>query len=45
MFVVINWSNFVGVDLTRWPDIAAYVARISNRQSAQDAMKAEGLLS
>lgn len=45
MFVVINWSNFVDVDLTRWPDIAAYVARISNRQSAQDAMKAEGLLS
>lgn len=45
MFVVINWSNFVGVDLSRWPDISAYVERISNRQSAQNAMRTEGLIS
>lgn len=42
LFVVCNWSNFVGVDLINWPSLAAFVQRTSERPSAQAAMKAEG---
>jgi len=45
MFVVSNWSNFVGIDLKKWPNIAAFVERIAKRPAAQAAMKAEGLIS
>ncbi len=44
MFVVSNWSNFVGIDLKKWPDLAAFVERVANRPAAQSAMKAEGLI-
>jgi glutathione S-transferase len=44
LFVVSNWSNFVGIDLKNWPNIAAFVDRVANRPAAQAAMKAEGLL-
>jgi len=43
-FVVCNWTNFVGIDIKKWPNVSAYVERIANRPSAQKAMKAEGLL-
>lgn len=45
MFVVSNWSNFVGVDLKKWPNVAAFVERVAKRPAAQAAMKAEGLVS
>lgn len=44
MFVVSNWSNFVGIDLKKWPNLSAFVERIASRPAAQSAMKAEGLL-
>lgn len=44
MFVVMNWSNFVGIDLDKWPNIAIYVAHIAARPSTKEAMLAEGLL-
>lgn len=44
LFVVSNWSNFVGIDLKNWPNISAFVDRVANRPAAQSAMKAEGLL-
>ncbi|MEP2990007.1 MAG: glutathione transferase GstA [Parasphingorhabdus sp.] len=44
LFVVSNWSNSVGIDLTRWPHIAAFVDRVSKRPATQVAMKAEGLI-
>jgi|TARA_R100001244_G_scaffold86820_10_gene66516 glutathione S-transferase len=44
LFVVSNWSNFVGIDLKKWPSLAAYVDRVSKRTAVQTAMKAEGLI-
>lgn len=44
LFVVSNWSNFVGIDLARWPNVAAFVGRVAARPATQAALKAEGLL-
>ncbi|MEM9617495.1 MAG: glutathione transferase GstA [Pseudomonadota bacterium] len=44
MFVVSNWSNFVGIDLKQWPNIAAFVGRVAARPAVKKAMGAEGLL-
>lgn len=44
LFVVLNWTNFVGIDLKRWPTLQAYVARVAARPAVQRALRAEGLL-
>lgn len=44
LFVVCNWANFVGIDLTTWPHVQAFVARVAARPAVQASMKAEGLL-
>lgn len=43
-FVVMGWSNHVGYDLSPFPRIQEYLARIAVRPAVQAAMKAEGLL-
>ncbi len=42
-FVVINWVNFVGIDLARWPNIQQFQARVAARPKVQEALAAEGL--
>jgi glutathione S-transferase len=44
LFVVVNWSNFVGIDLGRWPALKAFQERVAARPKVQEAMAAEGLL-
>lgn len=44
LFVVLRWSERVGIDLATFPRIHDYVARISSRPSVQAAMQAEGLI-
>ena len=44
LFTVVNWSNFVGIDLGRWPALQAFQARVAARPKVQEAMAAEGLL-
>jgi glutathione S-transferase len=43
-FVLIGWSKFQGIDLARWPNIAAYHMRVGSRPKVQEALQAEGLL-
>lgn len=44
LFAVANWANHTGIDLARWPSLAALVARVAERPATQNAMKAEGLI-
>jgi glutathione S-transferase len=43
LFAVVNWVNFVGIDLAQWPKLVAYQARVAARPKVQDALAAEGL--
>ncbi|HJW51838.1 MAG TPA: glutathione transferase GstA [Burkholderiaceae bacterium] len=44
LFTVANWSKHTGIDLTRWPKLQAYLARVTARPDVQTALKEEGLL-
>jgi glutathione S-transferase len=44
LFVVVNWSNFVGIDLSKWPALKDFQARVAARPKVLEAMEAEGLL-
>jgi len=44
LFTVVRWSQFVGIDLTRWPVLAAYQTRVAARPKVQEALLAEGLV-
>lgn len=44
LFVVVNWKNFLGVDISKWAKIVAFQDRVAARPATQAAMKAEGLI-
>ena len=44
LFTVLGWSGHVGIDLSKWPVLTAYQARIAQRPKVQQALKEEGLL-
>jgi glutathione S-transferase len=44
LFTIINWHNFINLDLSPWPVLAAYQARVAARPAVQRAMREEGLL-
>ncbi len=43
LFTVLNWAGFTKVDLTPFPALRAYHARVAERPAVQEALKAEGL--
>jgi len=43
-FTILNWTNFVGMDLKAYPNVAAYSARVAARPKVQEALRAEGLM-
>ena len=44
LFTVVNWSNFVSIDLGQWPNLKAYHARVASRPKVLQALKEEGLV-
>jgi glutathione S-transferase len=44
LFTILNWSNFVGLDLSPWKTIQGYMARVGSRPSVVAALKEEGLI-
>jgi glutathione S-transferase len=44
LFVVTNWSGMLKLDMSPFPNIAAFQKRIAGRPAVQQAMKAEGLI-
>jgi len=44
LFTILNWTKSTGIELVKWPVLAAYHARICARPKVQEAMIAEGLV-
>ncbi|GAA4343118.1 glutathione transferase GstA [Variovorax defluvii] len=44
LFTVTNWAKPVGLDLSPYPNVQAWHARVGARPAVQEALKAEGLL-
>ncbi len=44
LFVTLSWGQYVNIDISRWPALARYADKISERPAVQKAMKAEGLI-
>ena len=43
LFTVVNWTNFLGIDLAKWPALKEFQARVAARPKVQEALDAEGL--
>ena len=44
LFVLSNWTKPTQIDLSKWPNIAAFQKRVAARPKVKQAMQAEGLL-
>jgi glutathione S-transferase len=44
LFTVLNWTKLHNIDLSAYPNVAAFMSRVAARPAVQDALKAEGLL-
>jgi glutathione S-transferase len=44
LFTVLNWTKGLKIDLAKWPNIQAFMGRVSARPKVQETLKAEGLL-
>jgi len=43
LFVVVNWTNFTGIELKPWPMLETFFLRVLARPSVRSALAAEGL--
>ena len=44
LFTVLNWGDVLKLDMSKWPVLQKYVARVAARPQVQAALKAEGVL-
>ena len=43
LYTVLNWTGMHKIDLGKWPNIKALMARVGARPAVQETLKAEGL--
>lgn len=43
MFTILGWANHHKIDMTPWPAITSYMARIAERPAVQKTLRDEGL--
>ncbi|CDZ55871.1 Glutathionine S-transferase [Neorhizobium galegae bv. orientalis] len=43
LFVCLNWSPWIGIDLGRWPKLSAFFSYVAERPAVREALRAEGL--
>ena len=44
LFVCLNWSPWLSIDLVRWPALVAFMRRVAQRPKVQEALAAEDLV-
>jgi len=44
LFVLLNWTKPMQIDLARWSNLAAFHKRVGSRPKVKEALQAEGLL-
>jgi len=43
LFTIVGWSDFTKVDLSRFPHLRDFLARVAARPAVQEAIRAEGM--
>ena len=43
LFVCLNWSQWLGIDLFRWPELELLMRRVGARSRVREALETEGL--
>jgi glutathione S-transferase len=43
-FTIVNWSNFLKIDLKPYPNLQAFMARVAARPKVREALEAERLI-
>jgi glutathione S-transferase len=43
LYTVLNWTQWTGIDRSRWPTLQRYVERVAARPAVRAALQAEGL--
>jgi glutathione S-transferase len=43
LYTVLRWTKPMQIDVSKWPNVAAYMERVGARPKVKDALKAEGL--
>jgi len=43
LFTVLNWTNIFKIDVSKWPNIKAFIGLVAKQPKVQETMKAEGV--
>lgn len=43
LYTLLNWTNFLKVDMSNWPTLTGYKSRVAARPAVKETLRAEGL--